>query len=227
MLELASSATVRSSTHRTHQRARPITVLVIDAHPVVHLGLGLLVGADERLRIAGAAQCGQDGIDGARRMRPDLVLLDPWLPDMLLSDAVRRLRAVAPGTRIVLFAEHVTPTLRDEVRQLGVDGCLGKDASAERFSEVLARVVAGEVVSGQGLDESLRLAASKLRGPALTPREHEILRRVAKGESNAEIAEVVFLAPTTVKSYLQSALRKLGARNRVEAVFKLGELGLL
>ncbi|WP_320669116.1 response regulator transcription factor [Patulibacter defluvii] len=227
MLELVSTSAPVAVAPRSRRRARPVTVLVVDAHPVVHLGLSLLVGADERLRIAGAAQCGQDGIDAARRIRPDLVLLDPWLPDMLLSDAVRRLRAVAPGTRIVLFAEQVTPTLRDDARLLGVDGCLGKDASAERLSEVLARVVAGEVVNGHGLDEALRRAASKLRGPALTPREHEILRRAAKGESNAEIAEVVFLAPTTVKSYLQSALRKLGARNRVEAVSKLGELGLL
>lgn len=231
MLELRSPdravPTSVPATQDAPRRVRPVTVLVVDAHPVVHLGVGLLVGADERLRIVGAARSGQDGIDGARRLRPDLVLVDPSLPDMLLSDAIRRLRAVAPGTRIVLFAEQITPTLREDTRSLGADGVLGKDASAERFSEVLARVAAGEFVNGQGLDESLRRAATKLRGPVLTPREHEILRRVARGESNAEIAAVVFLAPTTVKSYLQSALRKLGARNRVEAVFKLGELGLL
>ena len=69
--------------------------------------------------------------------------------------------------------------------------------------------------------------ADKLHGSPLTPREHEIIRRAARGESNVEIAGAIYLAPTTVKSYLQSALWKLGARNRVEAVFKLSELRIL
>lgn len=212
---------------RAPHRARPISVLVIDAHPVVHLGLSMLVRPEGRIRIVGAAHSGKDGVDAARRDRPDVALLDPSLPDMLLAEAVQRLRAVSPGSRIVLFPERVTPTLRDDMVQLDVDGCVCKDVGAERFSELLERVAAGEALGGPRLDEALQAAASKLRRPPLTHREHEILRRVARGESNAEIAAVVYLAPTTVKSYLQSALRKLGARNRVEAVFKLGELGLL
>ena len=226
MLELAEPALAAPPVRASH-RVRPMGLLVVDEHPVVHLGLSLLVQAEERIRIVGAADSGQAGIDAARRLRPDVVLVDPSLPDMLLDDVVRRVRAVAPGTRIVLFAERITPTVRDDAARLEVDACIGKDVSAARLADVLGRVAAGEVVGGPGLDEALQLAASKLRGPALTRREHEILRRVAKGESNAEIAAVVFLAPTTVKSYLQSALRKLGVRNRVEAVSKLGELGLL
>ncbi len=227
MLDHTVTPVVAPPPPRPLQRARPIGVLVVDAHPVIHLGLAMLVGPESRIRIIGSAHSGQDGVDAARRERPDVVLVDPSLPDMLLADAVQRLRAVSPGARIVLFPERVTPTLRDDAAVLDVDGCVGKDAGEERLVGALMRAASGEPVGGPRMDEALQAAASKLRRPPLTRREHEILRRVARGESNAEIAAVVFLAPTTVKSYLQSALRKLGARNRVEAVFKLGELGLL
>jgi DNA-binding NarL/FixJ family response regulator len=159
--------------------------------------------------------------------RHDVVLLDPWLPDMLLEDVVRRIHAVSPGTRIIIFAAQLSPSLRDEALKLGVHGVLGKDATPERLLEAIALVAAGETLLDPGNDQMLQRAADKVHGIPLTPREHEILRRAARGESNAEIAGAIFLAPTTVKSYLQSALRKLGARNRVEAVFKLGELRIL
>ncbi|MGZ8481878.1 MAG: response regulator transcription factor [Candidatus Limnocylindria bacterium] len=102
-----------------------------------------------------------------------------------------------------------------------------KDSSPEQFVEVIEKVAAGETVVGRIDDDALRRAAEKLHGPALTRREYEILRHAAMGESNAEIGRAIYLAPTTGKSYLQSALRKLDARNRVEAVAKLSDLGLL
>src|SRR5438270_159229 len=83
-----------------------------------------------------------------------------------------------------------------------------------------ARVAAGEVIAAPVKDEELRRAAEKIHCTPLTSREHEILRRAARGETNAEIAKAIFLSPTTVKSYIQSALRKLEVRNRVEAVYK-------
>lgn len=208
-------------------RPRAIDVLVVDGHPVVHQGLRLFLGGQEGMRIVGDAQTGEEAVEAVRRLRPDVVLLDPWLADRLPADAVRELRAAAAAIRVVFFAAQVTPTLRDAADRLGVHGVVGKDTTAERLLEVIERVAAGEVVTDPPRREALCRAAEKLRGAPLTPREHEILRRAAHGESNAEIAEAIHLAPTTVKSYLQSALRKLGARNRVEAVFKLSELRLL
>ena len=207
--------------------ARRIRVLVVDAHPVVQLGVRLSLEGEQRFRSVHEAESGQEAINAARRIRPDVVLLDPWLPDMLLEEAVRRIRAVSPGTRIVIFAAQISPSLRDEGARLEVHAILGKDAQPERLLDVIALVAAGQVVEDTRDEELLRWAAEKLNGTPLTPREHEVLRRAARGESNAEIAGAIYLAPTTVKSYLQSALRKLGARNRVEAVFKLSELQLL
>lgn len=206
---------------------RVVGLLVVDSHPVVRQGLRLFLGEGERVRIVADAGSGEEAVRLACRHLPGVVLLDPWLADLLPADIVGRLRGVSPATRIVFFAEHVTPTLREVAERLGVHGVIGKDTTAERLVDVVERVAAGEVVTDPPRGEALRRAAEKLNCAPLTPREHEILRRAAHGESNAEIASAIHLAPTTVKSYLQSALRKLGARNRVEAVFKLSELRLL
>lgn len=212
---------------RSAASARPLRLMVVDGHPVVHRGVRLFAEASERIQLSPEARSGLDAIAIARRVSPDLALVDPWLPDMLLDEVIERLRAVSPCTRIIIFAAQITPTLREDVSRLNVDGYLGKDASPDHLLEVLAGVAAGQFMPEPLDAQALRHAAAKMRCPALTPREHEILRRAARGESNAEIGRAIHLAPTTVKSYLQSALRKLGARNRVEAVFKLSELRLL
>jgi two-component system nitrate/nitrite response regulator NarL len=226
MLE-ATTMESREALVEARPRLRKITLLVVDEQPVVQLGVRLVAAESERACEIVEAVTGREAIDAARRRRPDLVLLDPCLADMLLAEAVQRIRAVSPATRIVVFAAHVSPSLREEAVQLGIHGLLGKDASPTRFLETIERVCTGETLLEPEVVDALRRAAAKLNCTPLTPREHEIIRRAARGESNAEIANAIFLAPTTVKSYVQSALGKLEARNRVEAVFKLSELSLL
>ena len=203
-----------------------IGVLVVDGHPVVRAGVRRFLDGG-RVRVVGDAGTAEECVRLAGRMRPDVVLLDPWLPDMLPGAVVERLRAVSPETRIVLFAGQLTPSLRESAARLRVQGLLGKDATAEGLLAAVERVAAGEVLAEMPCAEARRRAAAKLDGVPLTPREHEVLRQAALGRSNAEIAHAINLAPTTVKSYLQSSLRKLGARNRAEAVVKLAELRLL
>ncbi|MEZ5122810.1 MAG: response regulator transcription factor [Solirubrobacterales bacterium] len=206
---------------------RRIRILVVDEHPVVQQGVRLFLEGVDRVRAVDVASSGEEAIAAARAHRQDVALLDPWLPDMLLADVVRRLAAVSPYTRVVIFTAQLSPSLREDIVALRVHGVLGKDASPERLLEAITLVVAGKPLVDDGNHEMLLRAARKVNGAPLTRREHEVLLRVARGESNAEIAAALFLAPTTVKSYLQSALRKLGARNRAEAVFKLSELRLL
>ena len=206
---------------------RRIGVLLVDHHPVVQHGIRLFLDGQPRFEIVAAADSGKAGVAAARQARPDIALLDPWLPDMLLERLVERLRATSPNTRLIAFASQVTPTVREQVVNLGIHGLVSKSAAPEDFAAMLMRVAAGETVTPPPSDVVLRQAAEKLHCAVLTAREHEILRRAARGASNSEIAAEIYLAPTTVKSYLQSALAKLGARNRVEAVFKLGEVGLL
>lgn len=210
-----------------HPRLRRITLMLVDEQPIVQLGVSLIAKESRRPCRIIEASGGEAAIETARRERPDLVLLDPSLADLLLADAVRRLGAVSPSSRIVLFPAHITPSIREEAARLGVHGLLGKDATPANFLATIEAIARGERMLEDEQRDALRRAAAKLNCAPLTPREHEIIRRAARGESNAEIASAIFLAPTTVKSYVQSALGKLEARNRVEAVFKLSELRLL
>ncbi len=210
-----------------HPRLRRITLMLVDEQPIVQLGVSLIAKESRRPCRVIEASGGEAAIELARRERPDLVLLDPSLADLLLADAVRRIGAVSPASRIVVFPAHITPSVREEAAGLGVHGLLGKDATPANFLATIEAVARGERMLEVEQRDALRRAAAKLNCAPLTPREHEIIRRAARGESNAEIASAIFLAPTTVKSYVQSALGKLEARNRVEAVFKLSELRLL
>ena len=231
MLETKSVQAPRTEGPRIVMESRPplrrIKLLVVDAQPVVQLGVRLLAAESERPCEIIEAFSGSEAIEAMRRDRPDLVLLDPYLDDMLLAELVQRIGAISPSTRVVIFAAQVSPSLREEAIQLGVRGLLCKGAAPHRFLEMVERVVGGETLLEPEETDALRRAAAKLNLTPLTPREHEIIRRAARGESNAEIASAIFLSPTTVKSYVQSALGKLEARNRVEAVFKLSELRLL
>jgi DNA-binding NarL/FixJ family response regulator len=206
---------------------RRVSLLVVDDHPVVHQGVRQLLEPIDHVDIVGEAQNGEDAIAAARRLTPDIVLLDARLPDMLTADAVQRIASVSPHSRIIIFTAHATPKMLDDIRRLGVHGFVRKDCTPEQFVDVIVEVAAGGTIMAHAPDDAQRLAAGKLLGELLTSREYDILRRAAMGESNAEIGRAVHLAPTTVKSYLQSALQKLDARNRVEAVAKLSELGLL
>jgi DNA-binding NarL/FixJ family response regulator len=202
-------------------------MLVADHHPVMQQGVRLVLEAHPGFAVAAMAANGEAAVDEARRERPDVALLEPGLPDMRFAELVARLRACSPNTRLIAFASLVTPTVREQTLELGLDGLVSKGAPSEELVVTITRVASGELVAPPPSDVVLRQAAAKLDGAVLTHREHEILRRAARGASNSEIAADIYLAPTTVKSYLQSALAKLGARNRVEAVYKLGEVGLL
>jgi two-component system nitrate/nitrite response regulator NarL len=204
-----------------------IHLLVVGCHPVVCAGLRQFLHGSERIGIVGEAEFVRDAVRLACRLRPEVVLLDGQPPDMFAAEAVKRIRGVSPRSKIVVFAAAVTPAAVVEADQLAVAGLLGKQATGPQILHVITLVAAGEAVRDDIMLDALRRAAEKLHGPQLTVREYQIVCRAALGESNAQIAEAIHLAPNTVKSYLQNALPKLGARNRVEAVAKLCELGLL
>jgi DNA-binding NarL/FixJ family response regulator len=173
------------------------------------------------------AETGGRAVELAGKAHPDVVLLDPELRDMLGLEAVRQIGAVSPSSRVVVFPAQVTPSIREHAVEWGVHGLLNRRATPDHFVAVIDAIANGERIVEEGRADALQRAAAKLRTSPLTPREHEIFRHAARGESNPEIAKAVALAPATVKSYVQSALVKLQARNRAEAVFKLSELGLL
>ncbi|WP_326598991.1 response regulator transcription factor [Streptomyces sp. NBC_01803] len=206
----------------------PLRLLVVDDHPVVAGGVQLLLRPDPTIVIAGTARSGREAVRVAAEVAPDLVLLDLRLPDMLGTEAIGALRARVPGVRIVLFTAYAEHAALPAALAGGADGCLLKDSSITDLAAALHRIASGvRVIDPRlGTDAASRVTEALIR-TGLTPREYEVLRWVAVGRTNPEIAEQLGLTRNTVKAYLQSAMAKLGAHNRVEAVARAGQERLL
>ena len=201
-------------------------VLVVDDHPVVRDGVALLLRGDPALVVVGSAESGRTALERAPQLSPDLVLLDLRLPDMLAPEVVVGLRELVPAARVVVFTAHGDHHGVQAALDAGAHGALLKDAAAIDLVAALRRVLRGERVSDPRLLPGEAGRAAQARS-GLTRREYEVLRLAAQGRTNPEIAECTGLARNTVKTYLQAALHKLGARNRVEAIGKASEAGLL
>ena len=215
--------------HGLRMTDRGVRVLVVDDHPIVLDGVTLALDTTSWLRVAGYARCGREAISAVEALRPDVVLLDLRLPDMLGPEAVQALRAKDPDVKIILFTAYPDHAALDAALAAGAHGVVVKDTEREALVDVIRRVVAGERVglAGASGDSAAVLLTTKLREYGLTRREYDILRRVAMGETNPEIAGALGLTRNTVKTYLQRTLEKLGARNRVEALSRANQLGIL
>jgi DNA-binding NarL/FixJ family response regulator len=204
-----------------------IRVFVLDDHPIVQHGVTLLATRDGRLRVVGHGRSLAPALRELHRLGPDLVLLDLRLPGHAVAESLRRVRAAAPDGRILVFTAHADHPSAEQALRAGAHGVLLKDVGEADLVEAMLRAARGEVV----LDPRLRpgpAGRGSATGPTqLTKREYEIIRRVALGETNPEIAKSLALSRNTVKTYLQHALQKLGARNRIEAIIRAGEAGLL
>jgi DNA-binding NarL/FixJ family response regulator len=208
----------------------PIRVLVVDDHPVVADGVQLLLRDEPSITVAGSARSGEEALRLVAELVPDVVLLDQRLPDMLGSAAIPALRARVPGLRVVLFTAYAGQVGVRTALASGADGCLLKDTSITDLAAALHQAADGVTV----IDPRLRGSAggsgktpNSLAHNGLTRREYDVLQRVALGRTNPEIAEDLGISRNTVKTYLQTVMGKLGARNRVEAIAKAGEAHLL
>jgi DNA-binding NarL/FixJ family response regulator len=207
---------------------RLIRVLVADDHPIVLDGVTLALQTTPWLQVAGYARTGREAIAAVERLKPDVVLLDLRLPDMLGPEVVHALRAGNTAVRIILFTAYPDHAALDAALAAGAHGALVKDTERDDLVDAIRRVMAGErVLSITAAGSSSAALSRKLREHGLTRREYDILRRVAMGETNPEIAVALGLTRNTVKTYLQRSLEKLGARNRVEALSRASQLGIL
>ncbi len=223
-------ARVTEPTVRT-ERSDTVSVLVVDDHPIVLDGVRLLVDSTSWITLAGYARTGREAITVAEQTQPDVVLLDLRLPDMLGPEVIHGILRGAPDAKVVLFTAYADHAAVEPALAAGARAVVLKDADRADLVGVVRRVAAGETIpatagSGEAGVANQQLAR-KLRQWALTRREYDILRRISMGETNPEIAEALGLTRNTVKTYVQSALNKLGARNRIEALNRLHEGGLL
>jgi DNA-binding NarL/FixJ family response regulator len=196
---------------------RRLRVLVVDDHDIVHWGMRLVLVQQDWVERCIPATTGDEAEDRARRYGPHVALIDLFVGDEAGTDIAGRVRAVHPATRVLLIsgAGRISTTA---ARAAGAAGFVTKDRSAAEIVEAIRRIGSGDDVFE---------APQAPGGRRLTVREREVLEGVAAGLTNAEIAADLELSPNTVKEHASSMFRKLGARNRADAVQRAQRLGVL
>ncbi|MET8255127.1 response regulator transcription factor [Micromonospora sp. NPDC005197] len=217
--------------------ARPVRILLADDQPLLRTGFRMVLGAEGDLDVVAEAGDGVEAVELSRRLLPDVVLMDIRMPRM---DGVAATRAIVDSrlpVRVLVLTtfdldEYVVGALR-----AGASGFLAKDVPAEELIAAIRTVAGGDaVVAPRILRRLLERFADLLPDPAATPsaalsaltdREREVLVQVARGLSNAEIAAVLSVSETTVKTHVGHVLTKLRLRDRVQAVVLAYESGLV
>ncbi|MEU7832696.1 MULTISPECIES: response regulator transcription factor [unclassified Nonomuraea] len=214
-----------------------ITVLLADDHALVRKGFQLMLDAQPDMRVVGQAADGAEAVALCERLRPDVVLMDLHMPGLDGVRATERITVESPGVRVLALStfdldENVVAALR-----AGAAGFLPKDVSPEELVEGVRVVHRGESAVAPRLLTRLigtfvraarprrRAAPTKLDG--LTERERETLVLIARGRSNAEIAEELDVSPSTVKNHVTSLFAKIGVRDRAQAVIVAYEAALI
>ena len=209
-----------------------IRVLVVDDHALVRSGIrGLLEAAD--LTVVGEAANGQEAVAAARALAPDVVLMDIRMPGMDGVEATGLIAAAPRAPRVLVLTTFDLDEYVYRALAAGASGFLLKDAPPERLVDAVRQVASGEALLAPELTRRLierYLQAPPLVAethPELTPREREIWTLIARGRSNLEIAQELYLSEATVKAHVTRLLAKLGLRDRVQAVVAAYETGLV
>lgn len=205
-----------------------IRVLVVDDHAVIREGLASILAREADIEVVGLAAGGREGLEQAARLHPDVVLLDMQMPDLHGLDVLARMATGAPSPRVIVLTAHDDDELVVNAVRGGAQGYVLKSASRDELVAAIRHVAAG----GQRFDEVVvraLLAQQERTGetPVLTDRELDVLRLVAAGFSNKEVAAHLYIGLTTVKTHLDDVYRKLGVSDRAHAVAVALRGGLL
>jgi DNA-binding NarL/FixJ family response regulator len=206
----------------------PIRVLVADDQRTVRDGLSMLVGLIDGVEVVGTACDGVEAVKLAQTERPDVVLMDLRMPRMEGAEATRHIRAELPDTQVLVLTTYADDQSLFPALQAGARGYLTKDASAEEIEHAIRALLAGETHLDPIVQQRLVAAVLDTKrisdAPAqplpddLTPREAEVLKLIASGLSNAEIADTLIVSHATVKTHVNRIFYKTGARDRAQAV---------
>ena len=214
-----------------------IRVLIADDQPVVRDGLAMLLGLLDDVEVVATAGDGVEAVDRACAERPDVVLMDLRMPRIEGAEATRRILTALPDTRVLVLTTYADDEFLFPALQAGARGYLTKDATAEEIEQAIRALMAGQTHLDPAIQERLVAAVLSPETPYsaeesaptppddsttlpddLTPREVEVLRLIAAGLSNREIAERLVLSGATMKTHVNRIFYKTGARDRAQAV---------
>ena len=216
----------------------PVRIVVADDHEVVRAGFAALLDTQPDFTVLGIASDGAQAVQMSRGLRPDVILMDVRMPGTDGIEATRQLTGAAGGPRIIILTTFDLDEYVYDALRAGASGFLLKDVTAERLFDAVRVVAAGEALLAPTVTRRLISEFARLRPAAparsvavsvagLTARETEVLRLLAEGLSNPEIAGRLVITEETVKTHVSRVLHKLALRDRAQAVVLAYESGLV
>lgn len=213
------------------------TILIVDDHPFFREGLKSLLAQDATVDLVGEAASGEECLKKAKKLRPDLVILDISLPDRSGLEVTREIRKQLPATRVIILSMHLRVDYVTKAFRSGATGYVTKEAAPERLFECIQCVSRGDYFMDPSLHHAVveklmaqteqRAADEESGYSALTQREQEILRLLAEGLSAKEVADKLFISQKTVENHRSNIMKKLDLHSVVELVRYAAKFGLI
>lgn len=209
-----------------------IRLLIVDDHTVVRDGLAAMLEREPDLSVVGLAGNGREAVEQAQELQPDVILMDLRMPEMGGVEAMRQIRARDAGARFLVLTTYDTDEAIFEAIEVGAKGYLLKDTSREDLFRAVRAVHRGESliqpsVAGRLLDRFAELSRQAPTTEGLSERELEVLTAVAKGAGNKEIAGLLSISESTVKTHVANIFQKLDVNSRTEAVTQALQRGII
>jgi DNA-binding NarL/FixJ family response regulator len=213
------------------------TVLIVDDHPLFREGLKSLLARHSSFEVIGEAGNANDGLKKAKKLMPDLVIMDISLPDQSGIEVTSKIRSLLPETRVIVLSMHTKIDYITEAFRQGATGYVVKESATEKLMECLELVSKGEYFVDSSL--SHRVVKNLLESDekerkitddgynTLTPREQQVMRLLAEGHSTKQIAEKLFISPKTVENHRSNIMSKLEVHTIMELVRYAARLGLI
>ena len=192
-----------------------LKILIVDDHAIVRDGLAAILKFQKDMTVVGEADDGESALQKAQTLRPDIILMDLMMPNMNGADAIAAIKQVLPETQILLLTSYGTSSELSRAFRNGATGAITKLLPKEELLAAIRNVAAGMRIASPEIEQTLN---EESETPTLTPRQLEILRSLARGLTNDDIAHEFGLSKAGVKFHLRTIFRKLNVANRTEAV---------
>jgi DNA-binding NarL/FixJ family response regulator len=209
-----------------------IRILIVDDHPVVREGIGSMLMKEADFKVVGEASNGLEAVEKARELAPDVVLMDLRMPEMDGVEAIIKIKAEKPEVKFIILTTYSDDEYIFKGIAAGARAYLLKDAPRDELFKAIRMVWRGEsliqpVVASRVLDKLAELSRKTPAGETLSDREIEVLRLMAGGESNKDIADHLSITQSTVKTHITSIFQKLNVTTRTEAVTNALKKGII